>query len=430
MSWVSGRDWANAATSQMRELGEAEKYTKDLVRQHDARRAEVAQQAAHALSELTATLLPSLGREDVKRAVDITGYSPLLAQNPIEAMNAEAHDLTARLGKIESDTLFIHREHLRDPRGGKLILEQHELEAAQRSLEPIIHASMHPRLPHLLESGYGTPAYKVPFWRLSYYTDWEAADAILVNVPGKDFAGFREEYLRASEALRSLNDRLMEIQNQLKRGARLDHDHARLTQALATIPERTIAKAREALGRHVVDSGASALGTRFAAAPEVDILGKRVFGLAAKLAYMDGIRQAELLPMQADIQEGVNRAQRDIEKFSRPKKAMMSIPVANYQKRFRPVRERYQKRWHRYQRASDSVYVFDRYDRGSWATDFLWWDVMTDGKLDGDFIPEVQRFHQANPNYQYERSDYRDDAADVHYAEPSGFTASAFVDAS
>ena len=34
---------------------------------------------------------------------------------------------------------------------------------------------------------------------------------------------------------------------------------------------------------------------------------------------------------------------------------------------------------------------FDRYSRASFATNFLWWDVMTDGRLDGDFIPEVQK---------------------------------------
>lgn len=428
MNWVYGRDWAQAASTQARELEEVGHAATQLLRQHDARRQEVAGQSKHALEELVATLLPTLGRDHLRAAAELTGYTPLLTNNPIEAMNAEANDLTDKLSKIESDTRFIHREHLRDPRGGKLVLELAELDAARRALEPFFSATAHPRLHHLLAVGYGTGDYKVPFWRLSYYSDWEAADAILARVPGKTFEQFRAEYEENDRAMRALNERASEIHTELRRGAELDHQHATLKQALATIPERMLARVRESLGRHVMDSGAVALGARFAAAPAVDILAKRAFGLAAKLTYLDALRERELAPVLAEVQQGRARAMRDAMKFSRPKKLGMAIPAENYQRRFRPVRERYQKRFHRYRESSDAVYVFDRYDRGSLAADFLWWDVMTDGRLDGDFIPEVARFHHSNPNYAYQRSAYADDAESAHYAQ--GFHASAFTDAS
>ena len=419
MSFIYGHEWASAARTQYAELDQADRYTSELLVKHDQRRYEVNAQANHALFELVSILLPTLTREHLAHAAGLTGYTPLVAGQPIERMAAEAADLARKIQAIEEDPNFIHREHLRDPRGGKLILELAELDGARRSIEPLVAAADHPRLPHLLAVGYGTPAYDVPFWRLSYYTDWEAADAILVNFPGKTFSEFRDEYQRSVESLESLAQRAKEIDQLLRKGAEQDRNHATLRHAQETLAERTLSNLRAHLGRHIVDSGSSAIGPRLAQIPELDILAKRVFGLGAKLDYLDGLRQSELVSLQREINEGKARAQREAEKYSRAKNAYLAIPTEKYQQRFRPIRERYQKRWHRYQHTSDTVYVFDRYDRGSLVQDFLWWDLMTDGRIDGDFIPQVASHHQQYPNYQYARDDYHDDAERaVHVADP------------
>jgi hypothetical protein len=419
MSFIYGHEWASAARNQYAELDQADRYTSELLVKHDQRRYEVHAQANHALSELVATLLPVLTREHLAHAAGLTGYTPLVSGQPLERMAAEADDLARKIQVIEADPNFIHREHLRDPRGGKLILELAELDGARRSIEPLVAAAAHPRLPHLLAVGYGTPAYDVPFWRLSYYTDWEAADEILVNFPGKTFSEFRDEYQRSVESLESLAQRAKEIDQLLRKGAEQDRRYATLRHAQETLAERTLSNLREHLGRHIVDSGGAAIGPRLAQVPELDILAKRVFGLGAKLDYLDGLRQSELVTLQREIAEGKARAQREAEKYARSKNAYAAIPVEKYQQRFRPIQERYQKRWHRYQHTSDTVYVFDRYDRGSFVQDFLWWDLMTDGRIDGDFIPQVASHHHQHPNYQYARDDYHDDAARaVHIADP------------
>jgi hypothetical protein len=62
-------------------------------------------------------------------------------------------------------------------------------------------------------------------------------------------------------------------------------------------------------------------------------------------------------------------------------------------------------------RSYETVYVFDRYDRGRFVDDFLWWDLMTDGRLDGNFIPEVHRFRSAHPDWRYDAGAFGDDEA-------------------
>jgi hypothetical protein len=401
--YLNGSDWALAATRQRDEISLSRQSLERAIADHDHRRATVAEQANHALAELVAVLLPDLSPPTLATAAQQTGYTPLLSADVGASMTREAQEHARKLAAIEANPLFSQREYLRDPRGGKLIVELAELDSARASLEPLVTLASHPRLPHLLEVGYGTPRYDVPFWRLSYYSDWEAGDEVLAALPQfQTFADFRAEYERATGALASLAERRGQIEQDLRQGAALDLAHASALQAKQTIVPRTLERLRAALGRHVVDSGREVLGPLLSTVPALDILGKRVFGLAAKLSYFDALRTSELAPMQRDLDLLQQRAERDILKFSRPKNARYPIAQEKFDQRFKPFQPRFTKRWDRYQRTADTIYVFDRYDRGSWVSDFLWWDVMTDGRLDGDFIPEVMAHHQRHPGYHYE----------------------------
>jgi hypothetical protein len=422
-----GSDWAQAAAAQRDAVETSRQSLQRVILDHDHRRAAVAEQANHALGELVGVLLPDLSPSTLATAAQQTGYTPLVAADVGTSMQLEAEDLDRRLAGIEANVLFSQREHLRDPRGGKLVVELAELDSARASLEPLVTLATHPRLPHLLEVGYGTPSYDVPFWRLSYYSDWEAGDAVLEALPQfKTFGDFRVEYERATGALASLAERRAQIEADLRQGAALDLAHASALQARQTLVPRTLERLRAALGRHVVDSGQEVLGPLLSSVPALDVLGKRVFGLAAKLRYLDALRSSELAAMQRDLDLLHDRAVRDLHKFSRPKNARYPVARDKFEQRFKPFQPRFSKRWERYQRTADTVYVFDRYDRGSWASDFLWWDVMTDGRLDGDFLPEVAAHHQRYPGHQYEPDRLADRAHDASFEADLGTSDSSF----
>lgn len=80
------------------------------------------------------------------------------------------------------------------------------------------------------------------------------------------------------------------------------------------------------------------------------------------------------------------------------------MPVEKYEKLAQDWRPRYEKRWQRYDKVYGSVYEYDRWDRGSRYDDLLWWDLMTRGRYDGSYMPEVAEFHRVHPDYQFDPS--------------------------
>ena len=88
------------------------------------------------------------------------------------------------------------------------------------------------------------------------------------------------------------------------------------------------------------------------------------------------------------------------------------MPLDKYQKLAEDRRPRYEKRWQRFGKVYTSVHSFDRWDRGSRFEDLLWWDLMTRGRYDGSYLPEVAEFHRRRPDYQFDPSNLNRRAAD------------------
>ena len=416
----SGNDFAMAAEHQKNETLQALRYNAELARQHHVRRAEIAKSYNHALEEFLATLLPALTPEALERAAQLTGYAPLLQPSVLGELNMERARLQERIAQIEPDPRFVHREFLRTPRIGKLTREVDEILEHRAPFVKLLRECAHPRIDHLIANGYGTSEYKVPFWRLSYYNDWEASDQILQMFPGKTFAELHTEYIQARDTNAAFEARLADLHAEIAAGERLETEYTKSKEALATVDQRHLQRARHYLGRHVNDCGFRVLGPRLAADPSLEILAKRVSGLGHKITYMDQLGQAHLQKTEQDLKVSLQKTERDIQKYRRPKNFYAQFPAQVFQKTFRPRGERYNKGWKRYQQASDTVYVFDRYERANLVQDFLWWDLMTDGRIDGDFLPEVMEHRRRYPEYSYQRRDYNDDH---HFAHASAAVA-------
>ena len=419
--WYSGADFLRAAAHQKQETVQALRYNAELARRHHQRRAEVAQRYNQALDELLAALLPALTPEALHRAAQLTGYVPLLQPSVIGELQAERARLEERIAQIEPDPRFVHREFLRAPRIGKLTREVEEILEHRGPMVTLLREASHPRIDHLIASGYGTSEYKVPFWRLSYYNDWEAGDQILQLFPGKSFAELRDEYVKSRDANAAFEARLADLHSEIAAGERLEKEYIRSREALATVDQRHLQRARLFLGRHVTDCGFRVLGPRLAADPSVEVLAKRVSGLGHKLTYLDQLGEAHLTKTEHELQASLQKTERNLQKYQRPKNLHAQIPAQVFQKTFQPRGARYNKGWQRYQQASDTVYVFDRYERANLVQDFLWWDLMTDGRIDGDFLPEVSEHRRRYPQYSYQRRDHDDD--DRHFASASAAVA-------
>ncbi len=75
-----------------------------------------------------------------------------------------------------------------------------------------------------------------------------------------------------------------------------------------------------------------------------------------------------------------------------------------FDRKFDRDEDKYDRMYDRYDRYGETVYVFNDYGRSSFISDFLWWDLISDGRLDGNFIPEVNEFHSTHPDYSYDVS--------------------------
>lgn len=413
------RDFFEAARTRREELKTEIRELEAEIAAGRSRQRELEGRVTAAFADLGAALVPDFTVPSFERAARLAGYRKLVAEDPIGVRERERSGLQEWIAKFEADPRFRDRVKLRDPRVGVLTRQIAELEEFRAAPAETVQRCEHPRLARLVESGYGTDRYDVPFWRLSYYADWKAGDEILEKWPEKkEFAEVREEYLAAKGQLDSYDRRLDSLRSEMRAGEELEKKHRAATESLATLDERHLKQAQEAVARHVADSPPAAIGPLLAGDPHVELLAKKALGLVHQRDYHAALADRQLQPMLRRLREEDAKLARDQVKYMRPKKAWTRFPAAKFEKRFHGRHVKFTKFRDRYRRTHETVYTFDDYGRGRFVEDFLWWDVVTDGRFDGDFIPEVSRFRQEHPGYRYERDlDDRDAATAVADAD-------------
>lgn len=413
--YYTASDWLREAASLEQTLTQQLAELRRRRKQHAAAQEELTVRRDTAFTELLAAILPELSRPALERAVALTGYAALTQQDPQAALTAERQRAEAALRAVEADPAWVNRVDLRDPVTGSLTRALAEEQEHLTPLDAFLDRARHPRLEALIANGYGTPDYSVEWWRLSYYADWQAGDEIVEQFPEKGWERFEElraHYEQVKEAADRLRARCQELQAEIDRGLALEAQReALLADLQGGLERRHLQTARHRLGRFLDACGPEAVGERLAQDPEIELLAKAWAGLRKQAFYMAQLRVHKLDEPEGSLEKELAKLRRKQLKYRRPKHAYTRFSASDFQRQFKDRRPRFQKHWKRYDRAYSSVWRFDRYDRGALRDDFLWWDLMTDGRVRGDFIPEVHRFHQAHPSYRYERPGGDDDEA-------------------
>lgn len=387
------------------------------VAQHLQHRDELGQQYQQAVSDLGTTLLPQLDAAWLQRAVQLTGYTPFRHQDPIAAREAERAALREQLQQLDADPRFAERELLRHPRTGTLFVKRAELLGHRKPWADVLAAADHPRLERLLEVGYGTDAYAVPFWRLSYYQDWEAGDEILEKFPGKSgFGEVRDEVVRARETVATFDDELRDVDRHIADGVAIEQKRAEVANALFTLDQRWLDHARRRMIEHLMTIDPKVVKPLLDADPNLQLLYLRASGMVAKGRYLEAMVGESAGKMREALPQQLQKIDRDIAKFSRPKNLHAWWPREVIDRRTKSRRERYDKQFHRFETSYHTVYVYDDWSRARAYDDFVWWHLMTDGRVPGHYIPEVAAFEQHHPEWAQglpaaDRDDWDDSAA-------------------
>jgi hypothetical protein len=383
-------------------------------KQHQARLADLQLLRDETLTQLVQVLLPSLAPADTTRAGRVAGYGRLLVAAEVQGrLEAERTQLAARVAELEADPRFRDRELLRAPRVGQLARELDELVDFRAPMAELWERAAHPRRDELIASGYGTDAYQVPWWRLSYYSDWKAGDEILEKFPGKAaFAEIRDELIAARDTLATYDRRLDELRAEIAAGEALERAHADASARLGNLDAIHLEGWRKLLARHLTETDLAEIGDRLAGEEAASLLFKTFVGVNKKIEYLNQVYTTQVEAYRISIANERHKLAHERAKYARPKKAGTRFPADRFEKRFGDRRERQGKFWKRYERTHDTIWGFHHYERASFVEDFLWWDLFTDGQIDGNFIPEVQEFHHHHPGYSWQgHHDIDDDLA-------------------
>ncbi len=396
----SGRDVVQLLQNQKTELEEALGNAESAKRRHQKVRSELEGQIKQATQDLGVALLPTLDAASIARAVHLTGYTPFQHQDPVTAREQERHTLAAQLQAIACNPAYANRELLRHPRTGSLMVKRAELLEHRKPWLDVLEAASHPRLSRLLEAQYGTDAYEVPFWRMSYYQDWEAGDAILERFPGKKhFGEIRDDIVQARETVPTLTSALEDVDRQITEGNALDHQYSHLYAQYQSLDERYLAEARRRLVEHLLTMEPKWIAPRLQADANVHALYLRASGLYAKGRYLDAMVEEHAGKLYQQLAPQVHKIDRDIQKFSRPKHYHAWWPRDVIDRRVRSRRDRFAKQQQKFETHYTTVYVYDDWNRARGYDDFVWWYLMTDNRWSGSYIPEVAAFEHAHPDW-------------------------------
>lgn len=429
----SSKDFIRAADLLAKELTNQVEEIRERRRQHQQTIAELQEMMSTTMKELLLRLLPTLSESDVARASRLAAYNQILQNGgPRAALEAERVALENEQQALAAQPNYRDRVLLRAPRIGSQVRQLAELEEFQAAFQPVLRAAEHPRLMHLLESGYDTDKYTGGWWRLSYYADWKAGDEILEKFPDKkSFREVRAEVLRAMESEAEFADRIAAVKSVIAEGKAMEARFDEISAKLPQLESLHLASWHRTLEGHLQATDLLALSARAQGEPELELLMKTAAGLRKKIEYLEQIVATTLDPKEASLRKDLEKLARDRVKYSRPKNAHVSIPDESFRRRFRERNPERQKFWKRYDRNYQTVSRFDGYAMASPVQDFLWWDLMTDGQLDGNFVPEVSEHRQQFPTSRYVSTKREDDesyAASVHH--DSDASSSRFVDAS
>lgn len=408
------REFLQAARTRHGEVAHELREIEAEIARWKERRVEAAANALAALDDLAAAILPDFTPASFARAAALTGYRKLVDEDPIAKREEQRRGFQEWMAKIEAEPRFRDRVKLRDPRVGQLTRKIAELEEFRAPFAETLAKLAHPRMERLIEVKYGTEQYDVPIWRLSYYADWKAGDEVLEKMPeGTTWMEVRQQWLEAQASVAKYDERLAALRAEVQAGEDLERKWNAAKESLETLDARTLKGARDAIAKHVEQTGVATIAAMLATDPHVELLAKKYDGLAHKVKYLDELADKQLLPMQRDLATEKQKLERDMVKYQRPKKAYERFPRDKFERRFFGRNERFRKRIDRYRRGHETVWTYDDWRRPSLMEEFLWWDVMTDGRIDGDFIPEVQEWHSHRPHYTYRRDHDWDHASET-----------------
>jgi len=309
--------------------------------------------------------------------------------------------IAARLAEIDALPLYADRESHRVHLQAQLDEEAPLYDFARAELDKM---EALPGMQELLDDAWGTERYEIRGWTRffnpEFLKDWKHADGIIEALGAADFEEVARRYSERSEQVQVLGESVQRLRGQQAEIDRLEAERAALLAEREALPEKMQGEAGRMLGQTLQSRGPDAIS----GFPSPDTV-QRIFttgeGIEHQSRYLEEMNGrirgdlAQLMERSGRLREEMRRYEHNRHRYRNKR-----FTDEQFAKRFGRA-GRYHRLHDRYANMSSTVYVFDDYDRGNALGDFLWWDVMTDGRFDGNFIPEVSEWRERHPHYAY-----------------------------
>ena len=412
-------DFIQRAASQLAAYEAERTNLQSLIAQNQQRRTDLEQRLQTAFINLSATVLPDISESALSQlASDI--HAPRLA-TLWSAMQQREAQLRRELQEIEADEEYKKSAALTAPHTGVLSSQIEEIEPilAKLKAELDLMESL-PLMQHLVSSGYGTDRYAhkgfLRFFNKEYLQDWKYADQILERLKATSFLDVASRYSELHNQVRTLTDSLNDLRTQFDRVEHKVHEHESDLDELSHLSDHLRIEAGKEISIFIQsrkDSAAQQLPNGSEAVKSY----APIDGLTHQLEYMDQLN-VKIANDVNDLNLRADKLRAEKARYEQDRHRFRNKSFNEEQFAHRFGNERYAKAYNRYDKMGNTIYVFDDYYRPSLFQEFLWWDVMTDGRMDGNFIPEVHSYYNTHPNYSYERDNSFNDSD----SQPAGWT--------
>ncbi len=402
-------DFVRAADTELHEYDSHAERFESLRKNNGEKQEGLRQRLLDAQAQLAdASLAGGITPESVQALAEKLG-APALVWG-FNEVQERGKKIAERLAQLAADPRFADRE-----------LRKLRLETELREVEPpfnearaeLARMQQLAGLSGLIQRQWGTPRYPhqglFRFFKGEYLRDWKSADAAVSALRAKDFAEVAQRFADRQEQNQILGERVRRLKEEQEAIETLVWESEKLTKEQAELPRQTRARLGEDLAAYVGVRGADTLPDPEAAKRA----GLAIDGITHQVRYLEETQNkieqdlSGLLERSGKLREEKRRYDTDRYRYRNK-----NFSQDQWDKRFGRA-GRYQRAGDRYERVTEVVYVYDDYYRPSLLQEFLWWDVITDGRIDGNFIPEVAQYHQSYPDYAYERPDYGGTSSDT-----------------
>lgn len=398
---IKAQEFLGLAAQRRGELEQARRENQNAQQDYEKKREMLVNARNKTLRELVEMILPALQREAVAGVVALTGFRGFEVKDPFARLAEQRQQLTATIAEIERDPRYLAQDRLINPDNGELTLKHQEILRENRELgQKLTPFTACEGFVELVESGYGTPAYAKKWWELSYYSDWKRADELeeILSPPAVSgleqklipFAQHAERYRLVKRAAENCDAARRGVEREIASVKNLVETHERCAQGLLTAARDALEACRADLSAHLEYLDREELARLCGGNAQILPVIKRLHGQEKKTEYLDELRGHYLEEERLALARNIEKLDKKIVKFRRPKNNYAQIPVADANAWLADPRPKLSERRQRYRQAYNRVYNFQNYAGFQYGANALWWDLILEGLLNGDFVPEVR----------------------------------------